>query len=579
MLVLCAAFGVVLWELLTWQEPWEEEGLGSFQIMIAVQQQQQRPAIPALDRLPGQLGPNEAVQGYLQLIADCWAQSYSQRPNFEVIVTRLKALLKMGGPNAAAGPSAAAAAPSPFHRNASEPTLMPAGSPAGPAAADGAGHKHSKSEVVGREAVIAAAQGPDIADLLHLGDDDGLPGPSAPAPPAAALPPIPATTPEGYGSTDADASTGSSSSGGSSSAAAGPRQVIRQITLSRGVADGPVSSSSNGPAVDPQPAAAALPSANGVAGVNGNANSTPTAAAAAKPPRPPRSPAAPAGSPFAGAGATAGSPFSPFAAAQQYQQQDGSTPNTPTKQQNIGVQIPVSYGATAAAAGPERPGGHASPFAAAAAQSTELRSPTAAAAPAKALTIPVAVPAALGQALEQGGSPFSRSPIKLSPFAAAVAAAISAPVLTYSSSPRVSGEHSGNDSGSFGTAGFSGLASSGNPSAVCPLEAAVEAGSAVDAGTRAARHSSSSSNTAAGAGSSSSNHGSARQSTSNAVEAVLASDQPKSPTAAAAAPVVMFGSAEPVATSGSSNRSGNVSGVGSLAGGITAVHAPSAAPR
>eukprot|EP00775_Hariotina_reticulata_P007729 gene7729-7928_t len=28
------AFGVVLWELLTWQEPWEEEGWSSFQIMM-----------------------------------------------------------------------------------------------------------------------------------------------------------------------------------------------------------------------------------------------------------------------------------------------------------------------------------------------------------------------------------------------------------------------------------------------------------------------------------------------------------------------------------------------------------------
>jgi hypothetical protein len=50
------------------QEPWEEEGLGSFQIMIAVQQQQQRPAIPAMDQLPGQLGPAEAVAGYITLM-------------------------------------------------------------------------------------------------------------------------------------------------------------------------------------------------------------------------------------------------------------------------------------------------------------------------------------------------------------------------------------------------------------------------------------------------------------------------------------------------------------------------------
>jgi hypothetical protein len=50
------------------QEPWEEEGLGSFQIMIAVQQQQQRPAIPPMEQLPGQLGPAEAVAGYITLM-------------------------------------------------------------------------------------------------------------------------------------------------------------------------------------------------------------------------------------------------------------------------------------------------------------------------------------------------------------------------------------------------------------------------------------------------------------------------------------------------------------------------------
>jgi hypothetical protein len=54
--------------LLQLQEPWEEEGLGSFQIMIAVQQQQQRPAIPPMEQLPGQLGPAEAVTGYIALM-------------------------------------------------------------------------------------------------------------------------------------------------------------------------------------------------------------------------------------------------------------------------------------------------------------------------------------------------------------------------------------------------------------------------------------------------------------------------------------------------------------------------------
>lgn len=38
------------------QEPWAEEGLGSYQIMTAVQQQGYRPVLPPLDQLPGQVG-------------------------------------------------------------------------------------------------------------------------------------------------------------------------------------------------------------------------------------------------------------------------------------------------------------------------------------------------------------------------------------------------------------------------------------------------------------------------------------------------------------------------------------------
>ncbi|KIY91303.1 Putative serine/threonine-protein kinase/receptor [Monoraphidium neglectum] len=47
------SFGIILWELLTWQEPWS--AYNSFQIMIALRDGV-RPQIPPIDELPGQGG-------------------------------------------------------------------------------------------------------------------------------------------------------------------------------------------------------------------------------------------------------------------------------------------------------------------------------------------------------------------------------------------------------------------------------------------------------------------------------------------------------------------------------------------
>jgi hypothetical protein len=55
------SFGVVLWELLTWQEPWGP--LNSYQIMIGLQDAA-RPPLPPLDELPGQArGRCSAAEG------------------------------------------------------------------------------------------------------------------------------------------------------------------------------------------------------------------------------------------------------------------------------------------------------------------------------------------------------------------------------------------------------------------------------------------------------------------------------------------------------------------------------------
>jgi serine/threonine protein kinase len=63
------SFGIVLWELLTWQEPWA--GVNSFQILISLGDGS-RPQIPAAEELPGQLGAPAAVADYIRLLQECW---------------------------------------------------------------------------------------------------------------------------------------------------------------------------------------------------------------------------------------------------------------------------------------------------------------------------------------------------------------------------------------------------------------------------------------------------------------------------------------------------------------------------
>jgi hypothetical protein len=53
------------------QEPWEREGLNSYQIMTALPLGQ-RPLVPPTPELPGQLGPAAAVSDYCRLLEECW---------------------------------------------------------------------------------------------------------------------------------------------------------------------------------------------------------------------------------------------------------------------------------------------------------------------------------------------------------------------------------------------------------------------------------------------------------------------------------------------------------------------------
>ncbi|KAF6253127.1 hypothetical protein COO60DRAFT_1463350 [Scenedesmus sp. NREL 46B-D3] len=78
------SFAVVMWELLTWQQPYEE--MMSVQVLFSVMQQY-RPEIPPEEELPGK--PGGSLPKYIQLMQSCWAEDENARPRFEVVVAAL----------------------------------------------------------------------------------------------------------------------------------------------------------------------------------------------------------------------------------------------------------------------------------------------------------------------------------------------------------------------------------------------------------------------------------------------------------------------------------------------------------
>eukprot|EP00884_Botryococcus_braunii_P018261 jgi/Botrbrau1/5118/Bobra.0128s0026.1 len=84
------AFGIVLWELLTWELPWED--MGTFQIIVAIAERRQRPEIPANPAsTPG--GSFSGISEYIALIKRCWAEDPRQRPLFDQVIGDLRQLL------------------------------------------------------------------------------------------------------------------------------------------------------------------------------------------------------------------------------------------------------------------------------------------------------------------------------------------------------------------------------------------------------------------------------------------------------------------------------------------------------
>ncbi|KAL0047223.1 hypothetical protein WJX82_010034 [Trebouxia sp. C0006] len=84
------SFGLILWELLTWQLPWAD--LGPFQIMVAIAEKQHRPPIPRESDLPG--GSFPSLPAYLDLMQACWHAEPQERPAFESCIITLRGLLE-----------------------------------------------------------------------------------------------------------------------------------------------------------------------------------------------------------------------------------------------------------------------------------------------------------------------------------------------------------------------------------------------------------------------------------------------------------------------------------------------------
>jgi serine/threonine protein kinase len=97
------AFGVVLWELLSWELPWGTTGPW---VIVGALGAGERPPIPPRSELPGPPGTAEweGLDGYLALMQRCWAQEPEDRPSFEAIINELEGMAPPLPPSADSPP-------------------------------------------------------------------------------------------------------------------------------------------------------------------------------------------------------------------------------------------------------------------------------------------------------------------------------------------------------------------------------------------------------------------------------------------------------------------------------------------
>lgn len=86
------AFGLIMWEMITWKLPFE--GMGSFQMILFIGEKAGRPLIPTTDDPDGIRGGSFAgYDAYVDLMNKCWAQNAEERPGFPEVISALRDIM------------------------------------------------------------------------------------------------------------------------------------------------------------------------------------------------------------------------------------------------------------------------------------------------------------------------------------------------------------------------------------------------------------------------------------------------------------------------------------------------------
>ena len=97
------AFGLILWELATWELPFEQ--MTQFQIILAVGENGGRPEIPEPTSPLLRGGNFPGYDDYVSLMKSCWAQNPKDRPGFDHIIAVLrKIVIGLGNSTGQAAP-------------------------------------------------------------------------------------------------------------------------------------------------------------------------------------------------------------------------------------------------------------------------------------------------------------------------------------------------------------------------------------------------------------------------------------------------------------------------------------------
>lgn len=84
------SFGIIMWELLTWEVPWSQQNTWQVHAMVTVEHM--RPDLP-VDVATTSGGTFGDMKDYLALMSDCWSQDADDRPDFESVIGRLRRML------------------------------------------------------------------------------------------------------------------------------------------------------------------------------------------------------------------------------------------------------------------------------------------------------------------------------------------------------------------------------------------------------------------------------------------------------------------------------------------------------